>query len=295
MSRAVGLLLLASSSTQFGAAFAVSLFDRLGPGGTVLLRLALAALVLLVIWRPRVAGRSRADLGLTLCLGIALGLMNWSYYQALDRIPLGATVTIEFLGPMSVALWGSRRPRDVLWVLLAATGVVLLADPFGGGGGLDPLGVLLALGAGVGWATYIVFTARVGRVWPGASGLAVAMVVGAFVAVPAGIVQGGSQLLVPGLLAAGLGVALASSVIPYSLEMHALRLLPTHVFGVLMSLEPAIAALAGLVVLGQGLAGRDVVAIGCVTVASAGATLGARSLQGAMAPVLVATSSNRSG
>jgi inner membrane transporter RhtA len=272
--RSVALLLLAGTSVQFGAAFAVHLFDRLGPGGTVLLRLALAAAVLLAIWRPRVRGRSWPELRVAIALGVVLGLMNWCFYEALGRIPLGPTVTIEFIGPLSVGLWGSRRPLDLLWVALAAAGVLALADPFGAGG-LDPAGVGLALGAAACWAVYIPLSARTGRVWPGASGLAFGMGFGALVALPAGVAQGGSELLAPGLLAAGLLVALASSVIPYSLEMEALRTLPEHVFGVLMSLEPAIAALAGLVVLGQGLTAGDVVAIALVVVASIGVTTAA--------------------
>jgi inner membrane transporter RhtA len=280
--RSVALVLAAGISVQFGAAFAVSLFDRLGPSGTVFLRLGFAAVVLLVLWRPRVRGRSRRDLALAGAFGLTLGLMNWSFYEALDRIPLGPTVTIEFVGPMAVALWGSRRPLDLLWVALAAGGVVLLTDPFGSSG-LELTGVLLALAAGACWAVYILLSARTGRVWPGASGLAVAMVVGAFVAMPAGVAQGGSELLSPVLLGSALVVALASSVIPYTFEMEALRTLPEHVFGVMMSLEPAIAAMAGLVVLGQGLSGLHAVAIGFVVVASAGATARARIPDRAMA------------
>jgi inner membrane transporter RhtA len=272
--RAVALLLLAGLSVQFGAAFAVQLFDRLGPGGTVFLRLALAAVVLLAVFRPRVRGRSWAELRLAIALGVTLGLMNWCFYEALGRIPLGPTVTIEFVGPLSVGLWGSRRPLDLLWVALAAAGVIALADPFGEGG-LDPAGVALVLGAGACWAVYILLSARTGRVWPGVSGLAFGMGFGALVALPAGIVQGGGELLHPALIAGGLVVALASSVIPYSLEMEALRTLPEHVFGVLMSLDPAIASLAGVIVLGQGLSGADTVAIGAVVVASVGVTTAA--------------------
>jgi len=295
--RAVGLLLLAGATVQFGAAFAVQLFDRLGPGGTVLLRLALAAVVLVAVFRPRVRGRSPAELRLAVALGLVLGLMNWSFYEALGRIPLGPTVTIEFIGPLSVGLWGSRRPLDLLWIALAAAGVVALADPFGAGG-LDPAGVALALGAGACWAAYILLSARTGRVWPGVSGLAFGMGFGALVALPAGIVQGGAELLHPALIAGGLVVALASSVIPYSLEMEALRTLPEHVFGVLMSLDPAIASLAGLVLLGQGLSTGDVAAIACVVVASIGVTAGAaaqRAGVGSDLPVRAAAARNRSG
>jgi inner membrane transporter RhtA len=267
----VGYLLAGCTSIQFGAAFAVTLFDRLGPGGAVFLRLLFAAVILVAIWRPRVRGRSREDLRLAVAFGVVLGLMNWCFYEALDRIPLGATVTIEFVGPLGVAIWASRRPRDFVWVVLAAAGIVLLADPFGSGG-LDGVGVALALVTGGFWATYIVLSARTGRVWPGVSGLAVAMVVAAVVTVPAGVSQGGAELLSTEMLAAGAVVGLASSVIPYSLEMEALRRLPQGLFGILMSLEPAVAALAGFLVLSQSLAVVDIVAIGLVVLACAGAT-----------------------
>jgi inner membrane transporter RhtA len=268
--RDAGLVLLAAFSVHFGAAFAVVLFDRLGPGGAVFLRLGFAAVVLLALVRPSLRGRSAKDIRLAIAFGAVLGLMNWSFYEALDLIPLGPAVTLEFLGPLTVAVIGSRRPLDLVWVALAAGGVVLLADPFGSGG-LDARGVALALGAGTCWAFYIVLAARTGRAWPGASGLAVAMVFGALVAAPAGVVQGGMDLLHPALLAGGLLVALASSVIPYSLELEALRTLPNRVFGVMMSLDPAVAATAGFVILGQDLAAGDVLAIAMVVIASAGA------------------------
>ena len=267
---AVGLLVLGMLSVQFGAAFAITLFDELGGGGTVFLRIVFAAAILLAVFRPRLAGRSRADLGLAVVFGLVLGLMNWSFYESIERIPLGASVTIEFLGPLAVGVWKSRRPLDLLWVALAGTGVVVIADPFGGGG-LDALGVALAVVAGVLWGVYIIVSARVGRVWPRASGLAVSCAVAAVITLPAGIAEGGADLLSPALLASGAVVGLACSVIPYGLEMEALRTIPEGVFGVLMSLEPAVAALAGLIVLGQGLSAVEVVAIGLVVVASAGA------------------------
>jgi inner membrane transporter RhtA len=264
---AVGMVLAAASSLQVGAAFAVTLFDELGPGGAAFLRLALAAIVLCAIWRPSLAG----DLRVAAAFGVALGLMNWSIYESIDRIPLGVAVTIEFAGPLAVAVIGSRRPLDGLWIVLAAAGILLLADP--GGGSVDGLGVLFALTAAVCWAAYIHLSQRTGRAFPGGSGLALAMVVGALVVAPAGFIQGGGALAEPDLLGSALVVALASSVLPYSLELEALRRLPAAVFGVLMSLEPAVAALAGLVVLGQDLGARELLAIAMVVVASAGATL----------------------
>jgi len=267
---AVGLVLLAVTSLQVGAAFAVELFDELGPAGTAFARLAFAALVLIAFWRPRLAGRTRGDLRVAVAFGLALGGMNLCIYEALDRIPLGVAVTFEFVGPLGVAVAGSRRPLDLVWVVLAAAGILLLADY--GGGSLDGVGVAFALAAGMLWAAYILLSARTGRLFPGGSGLAVAMVAGALLVAPFGIAGAGTDLLRPELLVAALGVALASSVLPYSLELEALRRLPERVFGVLMSLEPAVAALAGLVVLDQGLVARDWVAIGLVVVASAGAS-----------------------
>jgi inner membrane transporter RhtA len=266
---AVGLVVTAITSVQLGAGFAATLFDDLGPAGTAFLRQALAAVVLLVVWRPR---RPRRDLRLVLAFGATLGAMNWMIYTAMDRIPLGIAVAIEFLGPLGVAIAGSRRPRDLLWVLLAGAGVVLLAGP--GGGGLAAGGVAAALAAGVLWGAYIHLSARTGRAFAGGTGLALAMPLAALVTAPAGVAQAGGALLRPELLASAAVVALASSVIPYSLELEALRHLPPRVFGVLMSLEPALAALAGLVVLGQSLDPRQIAAIALVVVASAGAALG---------------------
>src|SRR3954463_9164970 len=260
------------ASTQTGAAIAKTLFDQLGPAATAFLRVALAAVLLAVIWRPRIAGHPRRDLALAGAVGLALSAMNLTFYEAIARIPLGIAVTIEFAGPLAVAIALSRRRLDGLWVVLAAAGILLLAR---GGGDVDTTGILLALLAAVFWASYILLSARAGQAFPGGSGLALAMVVGGVVLLPVGVAGGGSALLDPGLLAAGAGVALLASAIPYSLELEALRRLPTQVFGILMSLEPAIAALTGFVILGEGLRGRDVIAILLVAAASAGASLSA--------------------
>ena len=262
---AVGLVVVACTSPQIGAAFAVTLFDELGPAGAAFLRLAFAAVILLVIWRPRPAG----DLRLPAAFGLALGLMNWTFYEALDRIPLAIAVTIEFTGPLLVAVIGSRRPLDGLWIALAAAGIVLLVGP--GGGSLDPVGVGFALIAAVCWMSYIYLSKRTGAAFPGGSGLALAMVVGALVVLPAGVLQADGALVQPNLLGSALVVALLSSVLPYSLELEALRRLPESVFGVLMSLDPAVAALVGFLALGQALGGREVLGIAMVVVASAGA------------------------
>ena len=258
------------TSTQIGGAIAKTLFDDLGPAGTVLLRTLFAAIVLLLLWRPVVAGHPREDLLLAVAFGIALAAMNLSFYEAIDRIPLGIAVTIEFVGPLAVAIGGSRRALDLVWVALAAVGIVLRARA---GGHVNTAGILFALLAGVFWATYILLSARTGRVFPGGSGLSLAMAVGSVLLLPVGIAGGGSALLRPELLAAGAGVAMLSSAIPYSLELAALRRLPTRVFGILLSLEPAVAALAGFVILGQGLRPRDGIAIALVAAASAGASV----------------------
>jgi inner membrane transporter RhtA len=264
------LVLIGIASVQFGAALAKSLFDEVGPGGTVLLRVLFAAIVLAAIWRPAVGGRSRSDWRLVVVFGLSLAAMNLAFYESLERIPLGVAVTFEFVGPLGVAIAGSRRPLDLVWVLLAAAGILLLSDF--GGADLDGLGVALAFLAGAFWAAYIVLAVRVGRAFPGGSGLALAMVVGAAALVPVGVADAGAELLVPWILAAGLAVAILSSAIPYTLEMEALRRLPTGVFGVMMSLEPAMAALAGFIILDEGLATRELVAIMLVVAASAGAT-----------------------
>jgi inner membrane transporter RhtA len=259
----------AALSVQMGAAVATTLFDELGPAGTVLLRTGFAAAILVAIWRPKVPRRAGEPLRDAALLGIALAGMNLSFYAALDRIPLGIAVTLEFTGPFAVAIAGSRRVSDLLWVALAAGGIGLLYP--GVHGSLDGLGVAFALLAGAFWAAYIVLAARVGRGFSGGQGLALAMAVAAAMLLPVGVASGGGALGHPGALAAGLAVAVLSSAIPYSLELEALRRLRKETFGVLMSLEPTVAALVGLAVLGQELSATDAVAIALVVCASAGA------------------------
>jgi inner membrane transporter RhtA len=263
------LVLAAVASVQFGGAFAKTLFDEIGPGGTVFLRVFFAALILGALWRPALMGRTAAEWRLVVAYGFVLVAMNLSFYEALDRIPLGIAVTFEFVGPLGVAIAGSRRALDVLWVVLAAAGIVLLSDF--GTADLDGLGVALALIAGGFWAAYILLAARVGRRYPGGQGLALGMAVGVLMVAPVGLADAGGDLFNAEVLAVGLAVAVLSSAIPYTLELEALRRMPQGVFGVLMSLEPAAAALAGFIVLGEGLATREVVAIALVVTASAGA------------------------
>lgn len=269
-----GLVLLSIGSVQFGAAIAKGLFDSVGPGGTVLFRILLSALILIVLWRPKLGGYARAEYGLAVVFGLALAAMNLSLYLAIDRIPLGVAVTLEFVGPLGVAVAGSRRLLDGLWAVLAAAGVLLLAPlDFLGASDLDPVGVMFALLAGGFWASYILLSARVGGAFPGGTGLVISLCVGTLVLLPVGIASAGYALLDPKLLLLGLGVAILSSAVPYSLELSALRTLPTRVFGVLMSLEPAVAALVGFLVLGELLDGRAIVAMLLVTTAAAGASL----------------------
>ncbi|MGW6449220.1 EamA family transporter [Lentzea sp. NPDC055074] len=266
------LVLAGIVSVQVGAAFAKQLFTVAGAAGTVTLRLVMAALVLVVIWRPSLR-LDRRTLLTVVVYGAVLAAMNLCFYAALARIPLGAAVTIEFLGPLAVAVAGSRRWLDAVWVLLAGTGVVLLT---GVQGGLLWTGVLFALAAGACWAAYILVTAKLGSQTSDGKGLALAMVVGAVIALPFGIGSAGTAMLDPLVLAAGFAVALMSSVVPYSLELEALRRMPPRVFGILMSMEPAVAALAGLLLLGEHLAPAQWVAVCCVVIASVGATRSAK-------------------
>jgi inner membrane transporter RhtA len=260
-------------SVQLGAALAKQLFTLTGPIGVVTLRLVFAGLLLIAVWRPSLR-LSRRALGVVLAFGTVLGAMNFSIYLAFERIPIGMAVTIEFLGPLLVAVAGSRHWYDLLWALLAGLGVLLLTGE--GGGTVDWVGVGFAALAGSCWAGYILLGTRLGRHTAGGTGLALATAWAALVIAPFGIAESGHELLSPKLLLLGAGVAVLSSVVPYSLEIEALRRMPARVFGVLMSLEPAVAALAGLVVLGELLAPLQWLAIGAVVVASIGATRSSR-------------------
>jgi inner membrane transporter RhtA len=268
------LVIGAIASVQFGSAIATKLFSSVGPGGAVLLRLLTASIVLCAVTRPSVAGRSRRQLALAVLFGLVLAAMNMTFYHALQRIPLGIAVTLEFVGPLGVAVLGSRRRLDLVWAALAIAGILALTH--GDAHGLDPLGVILALVAGGCWGAYILVNARVGQAFPDASGLALAMCVASIVSLPIGIAEGGTQLLSLRALALGVAVGILSSAIPYTLELEALRRIATHVFGVLMSLEPAVAALAGFIVLSQGLSARELGGMALVVAASVGASVAAR-------------------
>ena len=266
---AVWLVISGIVSVQVGAAIAKGLFDLVPPTAMVWLRLITSALILLLVARPRLTGHSGRDWLIVLGFGVSLLVMNWAIYQSFARIPLGIAVTIEFLGPLTVAVIGSRRLTDLIWVALAGMGVGLLGLSRAT---LTLAGVGFALLAALGWAFYILLSAQTGRRWPGISGIAIASMVGAIVLAPPAIVEAGSQMLNPTILALGFAIGLLSSVIPYSFELIALRRIPPRVFSILMSLEPAAAALAAMILLGEFLSLVQWLAMGCVVVASIGAT-----------------------
>jgi len=284
------LVLIGVFSVQFGAGLAAKLFTQIAPAAVTGLRLWTSAAVMAIVGaRPLrnaltdlMGRRSWRDAAVVAAFGVTLAVMNFSIYQSFARIPLGISVTVEFLGPLGLAVATSRRLLDLLWVAFAGAGVALLAH--GGlsttaGRGTVAIGVAFALLAALSWAGYILLSRATGQRFGGSTGLTVAMLVAAIVITPVGVAAGGKTLLRPGILLAGLGIGLLSSIIPYSLEMEALRRIPPRVFGIWMSLEPAVAALVGLVLLGQSLAAREWLAIGCVMVACAGAARGAREPQ----------------
>jgi inner membrane transporter RhtA len=276
-------------SVQFGAGLAARLFTQIAPAAVTGLRLWTSAAVMAVIGarslRTALSGLARRrawrDAAVVAAFGLTLAVMNFSIYQSFARIPLGIAVTVEFLGPLGVAVASSRRLLDVLWVGLAGSGVALLAN---GGttattGHGSAAGFAFALLAALSWAAYILLSRATGQRFPGSAGLTIAMLVAAVLITPVGVAAGGKTLLRPAILLTGLGIGLLSSIIPYSLEMEALRRIPPRLFGIWMSLEPAVAAMVGLVLLGQALAAREWLAIGCVMVACGGAARGAREPQ----------------
>jgi inner membrane transporter RhtA len=268
---ASSLLIGAIVSMQCGAALATGLFARSGVAGTAFLRCSFAAVVLVAIARPRLRGRSRIDLASLVAFGVLLAGMNTAFYEAIDRLPLGVAVTIEFLGPLTVATIFSRRRRDLIWIALAAAGVASFAG-IPGGASLDGAGLAFAFAGAVCWGTYVLVAKRVGRTWEGSEGLAAAMLVAALALAPFGIVSGGVGLVDPVLLLLAAGVGVFSAAIPFALELHALRRLTATSYGVLTSLEPAVAGAAGLVLLGQRPGLAAIVAAALVVTASIGVT-----------------------
>jgi inner membrane transporter RhtA len=271
------LVLLAILSMQLGSATAKGLFDTVGPAGAVFLRVGVAAVLCVAVWRLPARGLPVSDYAVTAAFGLVLGGMNFCFYQALDRIPLGVAVTLEFTGPLAVAIFGSRRLPDLLWGFMAAGGILLLspltASGAGAGAPMDPVGVGFALLAGLFWAFYILLGGTIGRSVGSGAGLALATCVAAVALAPVGIAGAGANLLRPEILFGGLAIALLSTAIPYSLELEALKNIPARVFGVLMSLEPAAAALIGFVILSEEPGIRALAAIVLVTVAAAGSSV----------------------
>ena len=258
-----------------GTSFAKQLFPQIGSLGTTALRVGFSALLLLVLWRPWRWHLSRTDAGAILRYGVALGFMNLLFYMSLRTIPFGVAVAIEFSGPLAVALVSSRKPIDFLWLALAMLGLGLLIPLVHDAAGLDPQGVMFALGAAVCWGAYIVFGKRVGHLHAGHS-VALGLTVAALAVVPFGIWQAGAALLDPHILLFGLGVAAVSSAIPISLEMVALKRLPQEAFGIMTSMEPAVAALLGLLMLDEHLTLLQWLAIVCTMLAAAGSAFTAR-------------------
>ena len=263
------LVLLSILSVQFGSALAKSLFDDLGPWGVVSLRVSFSTLILFSLWRLKWNSSIRQNFRLIVAFGIIFALMNSCFYAAIDRIPLGIAISLEFTGPLGLAILKSQRWLDGLWALLAGTGIVLLTPL--SGAVTDGWGIILALAAGLFWALYIVVSARVGQKLSGIEGLAWALAVSSILLLPIGIATAGSALLNPKLLVMGAGVALLSTTLPYSFEMVALRSLPIKVFGVMLSLEPMVGVLAGFLILGETLSARSLAACLLVSIAAAGA------------------------
>lgn len=266
-----GLVLLSSFAVQIGTVMAKSLFETLGAVGAAFLCKAVASVLLLAVWRPRLNQRTWLDYGLLGILGLSIAGMSLSFYGAIDRIPMGVASTLEFTGPLGVAVLGSRRSLDILWVSLAGAGVFLLAPI--SGAQLDPMGVILALVSAGCWAIYILMSGHVGRAFRGGEGLALSIAIATVILMPAGIAQSGTALLTPWVWVVGIGAAVLGTVVPYSMEYAALKRLPPRLFGVLMSIEPAIAALVGFLFLGEQIGLRSMIAVMLVTISAIGATV----------------------
>lgn len=264
-------VLLAIISVQGGAAIAKGIFPLLGASSTAAIRISLSALILLIFNRPKFSQITRMQWKAVIPYGFVLGAMNTSFYLSLERIPLGLAVTLEFIGPLLLAVTASKKATDFLWVLLAAIGIVFIA-PWNGTG-IDPIGALLALLAGAFWAAYIVLGGKIAKIMDGGEAVSVGMLVASVIVLPFAIIDGGIAELTPKLLLMGLALALLSSAIPYTLEMNALKHIPAKTFSILMSLEPAMAALCGLIFLHEHLSIWEWTAISLVVTASMGATL----------------------
>jgi inner membrane transporter RhtA len=264
--------LLSMTSIQIGASVSESLFQAIGPLGTTFFRLSFSAIVYLLLWRPRFTGHSQRHIWLAILFGVNIAIMNATFYSAIQRIPLGIAVTLEFVGPLGVAIIQSRRLKDLIWVILAAIGIILLA-PLGNNNHIDLLGVGLALLAGVFWGCYILLNVQVGRAFSGGTGLALSMIVAALFISPFGIFTGGAKLLVPHTILLGFAVAMLSTALPFALELEGLRRMTSRAWGIFMSLEPAIAVIVGYIILKQVISLRELIAVAFVIIASIGVSL----------------------
>ncbi|MFV8372286.1 EamA family transporter [Flavobacterium sp. LB2P74] len=264
-------VLLAIISVQSGAAIAKGLFPAIGAAGTASLRIGISALLLLAVYRPNVKKITVNQWKLVIPYGLSLGAMNLIFYLSIERIPIGLAVTLEFIGPLLVAVFGSKRIIDFFWVLLAATGIVLIA-PWSNNG-LDLLGVLFALLAGSLWAAYIVLGGKISKIMKGGDAVTIGMLFASILIVPFGILGNGLSNLTPQLLGLGFALALLSSAIPFTLEMKALGQLPARTFSILMSLEPAAASICAFIFLQEYLTFNEILAVFFVIIASAGSTI----------------------
>ncbi|MFV5690048.1 EamA family transporter [Flavobacterium sp. ZT3R25] len=267
-------VLLAIISVQSGAAIAKSLFPTIGAAGTASIRIGISALILLLVYRPNLKEITPKQWKIVIPYGLSLGAMNLIFYLAIERIPIGLAVTLEFMGPLSVAIIGSRRLIDYCWVLLAAAGIVLIA-PWTNDR-VDSLGVIFALLAGALWAAYIVLGGKVSKIMNGGQAVATGMLFAAILILPFGFYENGLANLTPKLLGLGIALALLSSAIPFTLEMKALGQLPPRTFSILMSLEPAAASICAFIFLQENLSFYEIMAVVCVVIASVGSTLTAK-------------------
>lgn len=268
-------VILSIISVQCGAAIAKGLFPELGAAATASLRIGLSAVILLIAFRPNLFKLNAKQWKYVILYGISLGAMNMVFYLAIERIPIGLGVTLEFVGPLVLAIFSSKKAVDFLWVLLAAIGIALIA-PWTINNGLDLVGVLLALLAGAFWAAYIILGGRISKIMKGGDAVAIGMLFATLLILPFGIFSGGLKLLTPKLLGLGTALALLSSAIPFTLEIRALKQLPARTFSILMSLEPAMASLAAFVFLQEYLSVKECLAVAFVVIASAGSAITAR-------------------
>ncbi|NQV45263.1 MAG: EamA family transporter [Rhodospirillales bacterium] len=265
------LLILSILAAHMGAAFAYFLFPMIGPLGTVSLRLAFSAVVLILITRPALASLRHRQSWMILVYGLLMAAMNSSFYSAIDRIPLGIAITVAFIGPLSISVLMSRRPLDFVWVALAVAGILLLTPDIGGS--LDPVGLLLAAMDGICWSGLVLISPRIAKFAPGNTGLALGMSVAALTMLPIGLSKVPIIMADPVILLYGFGIAMLSTTITFTLEYEALKRLSVRLYGLIISLEPATATILGAIILSQSIGLQGLLAIACVTLAATGATL----------------------